>query len=106
MAINGVDLHLEDGEILGLLGPNGFRGKRPSSTLSQAVLDRIAAGSGSAGRDITTAGCAAICQMGLPGTFQITRPFAHLSVLENVKLGRAYGSRPRRPWKQAQSEGV
>ena len=41
----------------------------------------------------------AICRLGLARTFQIVRPFPHLSVLDNVKVGalaRHPGMRARR----------
>jgi len=103
MAINGVDFCLEDGEILGLIGPNGS-GK---TTLFNLIVGVFKPDSGKMrfkGRDITAAGCAAICQMGIARTFQVTRPFPFLSVLENVKIGRAYGSAPARTLDQAGSE--
>ena len=56
------------------------------------------------GKDITGTGCAAICQLGIARTFQITRPFPFLTVLENVQLGRAYGSDPAKTLEQAQIE--
>jgi branched-chain amino acid transport system ATP-binding protein len=42
--------------------------------------------------------------MGIARTFQVTRPFPFLSVLENVKIGRAYGSAPAKTLAQAQAE--
>ena len=92
-AIKGVDFHLNEGEILGLIGPNGS-GK---TTLFNLIAGALRPDRGSirfGGRDITAASCADVCQMGLARTFQITRPFPLLSVLDNVKLGRAYGSAP------------
>jgi branched-chain amino acid transport system ATP-binding protein len=93
MATNGMDFHLESGEILGLIGPNGS-GKTTLFNLIAGVFKPDRGRIKFLGKDITGAGCAAICQMGIARTFQITRPFPFLTVLENVKLGRAYGSAP------------
>ena len=103
MAINGADFYLEPGEILGLIGPNGS-GKTTLFNLIAGVFKpdkgRIKFG----GRDITGTDCASVCQMGIARTFQITRPFPLLTVLENVRLGRAYGSDPAKTLEQAQIE--
>jgi len=103
MAINGVDFCLEPGEILGLIGPNGS-GKTTLFNLIAGVFKpdkgRIKFG----GKDITGTDCASVCQMGIARTFQITRPFPLLTVLENVQLGRAYGSDPATTLEQAQTE--
>lgn len=103
MAINGVDFYLEDGEILGLIGPNGS-GKTTLFNLIAGVFKPDGGKISYGGKDITAAGCAAVCQMGIARTFQITRPFPLLSVLENVKLGRAYGSSPAKTLEQAGAE--
>jgi len=103
MAINGADFYLEPGEILGLIGPNGS-GKTTLFNLIAGVFKpdkgRIRFG----GKDITGKGCAAVCQMGIARTFQITRPFPLLTVLENIQLGRAYGSDPAETLELAQIE--
>jgi branched-chain amino acid transport system ATP-binding protein len=103
MAINGVDFCLEEGEILGLIGPNGS-GKTTLFNLIAGVFKPDRGKIRFKGKDITAAGCAAVCQMGIARTFQITRPFPFLSVLENVKIGRAYGSAPARKLEQARAE--
>jgi branched-chain amino acid transport system ATP-binding protein len=103
MAINGVDFFLEDGEILGLIGPNGS-GKTTMFNLIAGVYKPNSGKIRYYGKDITGTGCAAICQMGIARTFQITRPFPFLSVLDNVKLGRAYGSSPAKTMDQAEAE--
>jgi branched-chain amino acid transport system ATP-binding protein len=102
-AINQLDFYLEREEILGLIGPNGS-GK---TTLFNLVAGAFKPDSGKIwfeGKDITRAGCASTCQMGIGRTFQITRPFPRLTVLDNVKLGRAYGGQPAKTLKQAQAE--
>lgn len=103
MAVNRVDFYLESGEIMGLIGPNGS-GK---TTLFNLIAGVFKPDSGTIrfdGKDITRAGCAAICQMGIARTFQIPRPFPRLTVLENVKIGRAYGCAPARSLNQSQTE--
>lgn len=95
LAINGVDFFLQEGEILGLIGPNGS-GK---TTLFNLIAGVFRPDSGTIkfdGKDITGTSPAAVCQIGVARTFQITRPFPLLSVIDNVKLGRAYGSGRRR----------
>jgi branched-chain amino acid transport system ATP-binding protein len=103
MATNGMDFHLESGEILGLIGPNGS-GKTTLFNLIAGVFKPDKGRIRFLGKDITGAGCAAICQMGIARTFQITRPFPFLTVLENVKLGRAYGSAPAETLELAEKE--
>jgi len=103
MAANGVDFHLEGGEILGLIGPNGS-GKTTLFNLVAGVFKPDRGQIRFDGRDITGTGCATICQLGIARTFQITRPFPLLTVLENVQLGRAYGSDPAKTLEQAQIE--
>ena len=56
------------------------------------------------GNDITGANPADICQRGIGRTFQIPLPFSRLTVLENVRLGRAYGSQPAESIEQAERE--
>jgi branched-chain amino acid transport system ATP-binding protein len=103
MATNGVDFHLEGGEILGLIGPNGS-GKTTLFNLIAGVFKPDKGQIKFEGRDITGTGCATICQLGIARTFQITRPFPLLTVLENVQLGRAYGSDPAKTLEQARIE--
>ena len=103
MATNGVDFHLEGGEILGLIGPNGS-GKTTLFNLIAGVFKPDKGQIRFEGRNITGTGCATVCQLGIARTFQITRPFPLLTVLENVQLGRAYGSDPAKTLEQAQIE--
>jgi branched-chain amino acid transport system ATP-binding protein len=103
VATNGVDFYLDRGEILGLIGPNGS-GKTTLFNLIAGVFKPDKGQIKFEVRDITGTHCAAVCQLGIARTFQITRPFPLLTVLENVQLGRAYGSDPAETLEQAQIE--
>ena len=89
-ALAGVDLEVRRGEILGLVGPNGS-GK---STLINVVSGHFRPDSGRIlfeGRDLAALQAHRIARTGLARTYQIPRPFAHLSVLENVALPAMFG---------------
>ena len=84
-AIDGLDLDVQAGETLGVIGPNGA-GK---STLINLISGGCAADSGSIalfGTDITTLRADARTRLGVGRTYQIPRPFARLSVYENLEL--------------------
>jgi branched-chain amino acid transport system permease protein len=89
-ALAGVDLEVRRGEILGLVGPNGS-GK---STLINVVSGHYPIDGGSIvfeGREIASEAAHRIASGGIARTYQIPRPFAHLSVLENVALPPMFG---------------
>lgn len=82
-ALDRVSLRLQQGEILGLIGPNGS-GK---TTLINVVTGIFSPSSGrilAAGRDITCWKPHRIARVGLARTFQRVRLFEGLSVFENV----------------------
>ena len=85
-AVDGVDLVLRKGEILGLIGPNGA-GK---TTLVNALSGFQKPSAGTVllnGADVTGWQPARLARKGLARTFQSVRLFPDLSVLENVELG-------------------
>jgi branched-chain amino acid transport system permease protein len=89
-ALRGVSLEVRDGEILGLVGANGS-GK---STLINVVSGhhrvddgRIVVG----GVDVTGREAHEIARFGVSRTYQIPRPFAHLSVRDNVAVAGMFG---------------
>jgi branched-chain amino acid transport system ATP-binding protein len=99
VAINNLDLSLEEGEIAGLIGPNGS-GKTTSFNLISGFLGEIKFN----GRDITGLKPHKICQRGIARTFQLTKPFAGMTALQNVMIGRMYGGEPVRNTRKAEKE--
>ena len=84
-ALKDFDLKVEQSEILGVIGPNGA-GK---STLFNVLSGVIQPNSGNVffqGDDITGMKPYKIAAKGLIRTFQATRLFSNLSVLENVRI--------------------
>ncbi len=89
-ALDGVSLQVYEGEILGLLGPNGS-GK---STFINVVSGHFPATGGQMffeGRDLAGLPAHSIAQAGIARTYQIPRPFAHMSVLQNVAMAAMFG---------------
>jgi branched-chain amino acid transport system ATP-binding protein len=84
-AVDGVSLSIEPGERRALIGPNGA-GK---TTLFNVISGEVRASSGSItlfGDDVTVLASHQRAARGIARTFQITRLFANLTVLENVLL--------------------
>jgi|TARA_R110000787_G_scaffold12567_2_gene40336 branched-chain amino acid transport system ATP-binding protein len=87
VAVSGVDLRLEKGEIFGLVGPNGS-GK---TTLTNAITGFYPPQKGKillGGRDITGTAPHKVAGMGVARTFQNLALFNGMSVLDNILLGR------------------
>lgn len=91
-AVKNFSFELNQGEILGIIGPNGA-GK---TTLFNLLTGFYRPDSGRAfykDQNITGLRPYEMCKRGIARTFQITQPFAELTVLENVKIG-AYNRIP------------
>ena len=89
-ALDGVDLDVREGEVLGVIGPNGS-GK---STLINVVSGHFRADTGSArfgDVDLLALPAHRIARAGVARTYQIPRPFAHLTVRDNVALAAMFG---------------
>jgi branched-chain amino acid transport system ATP-binding protein len=85
-AVAQVGFSVAEGEIAALIGPNGA-GK---TTLFGLISGFIRPDSGHirfAGRAVTGVAAHRIAALGLVRTFQITQPFAHLTVRENIAVG-------------------
>ena len=89
-ALDSVNLKVYRGEILGLLGPNGS-GK---STFINVVSGHFPASRGEIrfeGRELTGLEAHRIARAGIARTYQIPRPFAQMSVLQNVSTVAMFG---------------
>jgi len=85
-AVDQVNLQLQTGEVLGLIGPNGS-GK---TTFINIVTGLLAKDSGHVdidGLDISALPAHKIARVGLVRTYQTIRLFKNLSCLENVEVG-------------------
>src|SRR5262245_65836748 len=84
--LDGISLTLAPAELLALIGPNGA-GK--TSVLN--CISGIYRGQGRIrlhGRDIAGLAPRRIAQMGIARTFQHGELFAHMSVIDNILVGR------------------
>ena len=82
-AVDAVDLSIEAGELVSLIGPNGS-GK---TTLFNCVTGYLAPDRGQVtlrGRDVTGVGAHRIARLGVGRTFQLVSVFPRLSALENL----------------------
>jgi branched-chain amino acid transport system ATP-binding protein len=86
MAVSGASFTLAEGELLGLIGPNGA-GKTTLFHVISGFLRPDAGRVRYAGEDLTGLRPHDICQRGMVRTFQVTRPFSRLSVMDNVLVG-------------------
>jgi branched-chain amino acid transport system ATP-binding protein len=103
-AVDQVDFHLDEGEILGLIGPNGA-GK---TTLFSVAAGSIPATKGTVlleGKQVSGRSAYRSVHLGIARTHQIVRPFARLTVLENVLVGHYYG-RPQATTGAAQDRAM
>lgn len=90
-ALDGISFSVNEGEILGMIGPNGS-GK---STAFNVITGAVRSQAGSVtyrGEDITGLASHRVARKGIGRTFQLVRPFPNLTALDNVMVGRMYGS--------------
>jgi len=86
VAVSNISAAIEEGEIFGLIGPNGS-GK---TTIFNCINNYYPANSGEIifkGIPIERVSTHKICEMGIGRTFQVVKPLKRLTVLENVMSG-------------------
>ena len=102
-AVDNASLGVDEGRIVALIGPNGA-GK---TTLFACIAGFLPLNAGRVtflGRDITGLPVHEIARAGMVRTFQITQPFAKLTVHENIAVGayQKFSDRAR-AWAHAQA---
>jgi len=91
VAVNGVSLEIEAGELIGIVGPNGS-GK---TTLYNVISGVYSPEEGKVifeDKDITRLPPYRRAPLGIGRTFQIPRPFSSATVRENVAVGAMFGT--------------
>jgi branched-chain amino acid transport system ATP-binding protein len=90
-AVDGVDMELRRGEVLGMVGPNGAGKSTLIGLLSGAI-----SGDGTVelfGEDVTAAGARQRARRGIGRTHQVPRPFGQMSVMENLLVAHLHGAK-------------
>ena len=90
-AVSNVDFHIDRGEILGLIGPNGA-GKTTLFNLVSATFPLSSGQIRFKDRKISGLKPHRICKTGIGRTFQETKVFPNMSVLQNVLVGAFFGT--------------
>jgi branched-chain amino acid transport system ATP-binding protein len=105
VVIDRLDFKVERGEVVGILGPNGA-GKTTLFNMIAGVMapsgGRIVFGD----RDITRMKPWDRCRLGIGRTYQIPRPFTHMSVFENVLTAALHGGRMSLPQAKHEASAV
>ena len=102
VAVRNVDMTVEEGERVGLIGANGA-GK---TTLFAVIAGNQKPTNGTItfdGKRIDGHRPDQISRRGIARTFQIVRPFGELSVVENLAVGAMFGARQERSMEQAEA---
>lgn len=90
--LTDISFRIDEQEIVGIIGPNGV-GK---TTLFNMICGHVNPSRGSVffrGQDVTGLPPHCICWLGIGRTFQIPRPFPHMTALENVLIGVWFGGK-------------
>lgn len=105
LAVNQLSFEIGQGQIVGLIGPNGS-GKSTAFRLISGFLPLSSGRVYLDGQAVTGLPTHQIAQRGLTSTFQLVRPFAHLTALQNVMLGGLYGHATLTGMNEARNNGM
>jgi branched-chain amino acid transport system ATP-binding protein len=92
VVIDRLDFKVYEGEIVGILGPNGA-GKTTLFNMIAGVLPPSGGRVVFAGGDVTRMPPWHRCRLGIGRTYQIPKPFARMSVFENVLTAAVHGGK-------------
>ncbi len=100
--LQGINLSIDTGEIVGLIGPNGA-GKTTLFNVITGIYSPNAGHIKFGERNLVGLSPHQICRMGIARTFQLVRVFPGMTALENVLVGTIYGKRgmKKRPLDEA-----
>ena len=102
-AVNNFSFSVEKGEILGLIGPNGA-GKTTAFNMIAGYFPPDKGEIYFKGTPITGLRPWEICQRGIVRTFQLSKPFGELSLIENVMVGGFAATSDRKAARQKAEE--
>lgn len=102
-AVQNLDFEIREGEIIGLIGPNGS-GKTTTLNLITGFLTPTSGKITYKGKDVTGRPRCQVCREGVARTFQLVKPFLDFTALQNVMVGRAFGQKPAGNLRIAQEE--
>ena len=86
LAVDGLTMHVNEGESLGLIGPNGA-GK---TTIFNLIMNELHQTSGEIyfdGKEISKLPTYKRVNMGVARTYQVPRPFGDMTVTDNIRVG-------------------
>jgi branched-chain amino acid transport system permease protein len=92
-ALDGVSLHVDVGELVGLVGPNGS-GKSTLIGLLSGALRPTSGMISVAGQPTAALAPHEVAHLGVARTYQIPRPFASMTVRDNVAMAIMFGHDP------------
>jgi branched-chain amino acid transport system ATP-binding protein len=91
VAVSDLSIDIMEGEAHGLMGPNGA-GK---TTLISVISGQYKPDRGTVtfkGHDISSLPPHSVCRLGIARTYQIPKPFTHLTVQQNIAVAAIYGN--------------
>lgn len=86
VAVNDFSMEVHEGEILGLIGPNGA-GKTTVFNLIACYYPPDSGALRFRGESLLGLRPYQVCEKGITRTFQVTKPFGDMTVLDNVMVG-------------------
>ncbi len=104
-ALQDVSLHVDAGERLGLIGPNGS-GK---TTMINCISGALFNDDGTIrfrGADITRLPPFERARLGIARSFQIPKPFRSMTVIENLRIPLEYAARSRTEHRRIEEEAM
>jgi branched-chain amino acid transport system ATP-binding protein len=103
MAVHNLRFQVEEGEIIGLIGPNGS-GKTTTLNLLTGFLKPDSGTITFQDMDVTGLPRHRMGPKGMARTFQLTKTFFDFTALQNVMVGRVYGRERAKSLKVAAEE--